>query len=866
MRVGRAHTSRPKSLGAAALAAVVLAAGLGNAPAAAEASPPSVDDLPVETPFWSGVIAGALLESRPELAANPYAVLVTFRDGAASDDVADVLDEIDGRVVGAHRVEADGPQVHVIETRVGLDIALAHLRSSAIVEAAEPDEVVEADVISNDTYAMLQWGLEGDAGIDIVPAWAAAAGAERVVVGVVDSGVDRTHPDLDGVMWVNEGEIPANGIDDDGNGYIDDLHGWDFADWDADPDDPNGHGTHVAGTVAAEIGNAAGVAGVAPNVEIMALRFLNTQGKGFTSDAIAALEYALDQGVEITNNSWGGGTYNVALKSLITDASDHLFVAAAGNDGIDIDVDRAYPAGYNAPNVLSVGSHASSGSVSSFSNFGRETVDLSAPGSSIVSTVPGSYGYGSGTSMSAPHAAGVAAILKGIDPDLTATDIVDLLVDTTRWHDPSIIDVTRSGGHLDAARAAAAADPASPDVAIGPIAASVAEGSTVEVSASAVGGVGDLTADIVWYVEAADGSFDGSAIGSGPSVSFVAGDAGRLRVRAEVTDGDGRWGIDTVVLESVGGVPSAPLDVAVVPGDRSLAVSWTAPESDGGSPVIGYVATSEPHGVTCGSQTTSCVIDDLFNELEYTVTVVALTEVGDGVPSSPVGPVSPAAPPGRPTSVVVSPGDHQLFVSWQPPVDDGGAAIQEYVVSVSPGGAGCVATNDLGCVVDGLENGVAYTVSVSAVNAAGSGPSSAGPPATPSPAAGSCDGSSDGSSFSDVADSSYAAADVECLRVLGVTNGTSATTYSPGAVVPREQMAAFLGRLYREITGEACAPVGSSFVDVSPSSFAAADVECLRVLGVTNGTSATTYSPGAVVTREQMAAFLGRLFRSITSA
>ena len=828
--------------------------------------PVLVEDLVVETPFWSGVIADALLESRPDLEANPYAVLVTFRDGVTAAEVEAVLSEVDGRLVGAHRIEADGPEVHVIETRVGLESALDRLRANSGIIAAEADGVVVADAITDDTYAGLQWGLEDGAGIDIAPAWAAAADAATVVVGVIDSGVDRDHPDLDGVMWVNDGEIPGNDIDDDGNGFVDDVHGWDFADSDADPDDPNGHGTHVAGTLAAEIGNATGVAGVAPNVEIMALRFLNSQGKGFTSDAVAALEYALDHGVEITNNSWGGGSYSWTLDSLISDASDHLFVAASGNSGVDIDASPLYPAAYTAPNVLSVASHGSSGSVSSFSNVGRESVDLSAPGSSIVSTVPGSYGYGSGTSMASPHVTGVAALVKGIDPTLSAVEIVDLLLDTTRWQDASIIDLTHSGGHLDAARAAAAADPAGPDVAIAPAALAVVEGSTVELSASALGGAGDLAADIVWYVESADGVYDGSAIGSGSSVSFPAGDPGRIRVRAEVTDSDGRWGIDTVVLDSVGGTPSPPRDVTVVPGDRSLTVSWTAPETDGGSPIIGYVATSEPHGVTCGSLTTSCVIEGLHNELEYTITVVALTDVGDGLPSPPVGPFSPALPPDGPTTIAASPGDHQIFVSWQPPTDDGGAAVESYVVTVEPGGVGCVATNDLGCVVDGLANGISYTVGVAAVNAAGTGPVVQGPSVTPSPASGSCDGSGAKPSFGDVAASSYAAADVECLRVLGVTNGTSATTYSPGAVVTREQMAAFLGRLYREITGEACAPVGSSFVDVSPSSFAAVDVECLRVLGVTNGTSATTYSPGAVVTREQMAAFLGRLFRSITSA
>ncbi|MEM9465082.1 MAG: S8 family serine peptidase [Actinomycetota bacterium] len=842
--------------------AAVAASIVGVAPAGAAEPDAAIDELIVETPFWSGVVADSLLQAQ-DLDANPYAVLVHFRDDAAADDAVALLATVEGRLVGVHRIEADGPEIHVVETRVGLDHALATLRASSLVIAAEPDDVVEADAVSNDTYAGLQWGLEDDAGIDVAPAWAAAAGAATVVVGVVDSGVDRDHADLDGVMWVNDAEIAGNGIDDDANGYVDDVHGWDFADWDADPTDPNGHGTHVAGTIAAEIGNAAGVAGVAPNVEIMALRFLNSQGKGFTSDAIAALGYALDQGVEITNNSWGGGSFNWTLDALIAGAPDHLFVVAAGNSSLDVDATPVYPAAYAAPNLLTVASHTSSASASSFSNTGLESVDLSAPGSSIVSTVPGSYGYASGTSMAAPHVAGVAAIVKGIDPSLSPADIIGLLLDTTRWQHESIIDATASGGHLDAARAAAAADPAAPDVAIATPATTVVEGDTIDLSAAATGGAGDLSDDIVWYVESADGSFDGSSIGTGATASFVAGEAGRIRVRAEVTDGDGRWSVDTVLLDAMAATPSAPIDVGVVPGERSLAVSWSAPAFVGGSPIVGYVATAEPGGATCASTDMSCVIEDLDTDLEYTVAVVAANDAGVGEPSAPVGPFSPAVVPGAPASISATAGDHRIVVSWTAPSDDGGAPVESYVVTLVPGGVVCV-VDDLGCVVGDLENGVSHEVSVAAVNAAGTGAAASVLNVTPTPASGSCDGHGSGSSFIDVAETSYAAADVECLRMLGVTNGTSATTYSPSDVVTREQMAAFLGRLYREITGEACAPSGSSFADVSVSSFAATDVECLVSLGVTNGTSATTYSPGDVVTREQMAAFLGRLFRAIT--
>jgi subtilisin family serine protease len=211
----------------------------------------------------------------------------------------------------------------------------------------------------------------------------------QVVIGVIDTGVDINHPDLKDHIWTNTNEIPDNGIDDDRNGYIDDVHGWDFYNFDNtvfDPKDGDEHGTHVSGTIAASANNEIGVTGIAPNVKIMPLKFIGPDG-GLTSDAISAIEYASRMGVKITNNSWGSSEYDQALKDAI-ESSNSLFVAAAGNDSYNIDNDAEYPAGFDSENILSVAAIDNNGYLANFSNYGYENVDIAAPGVNILSTVP----------------------------------------------------------------------------------------------------------------------------------------------------------------------------------------------------------------------------------------------------------------------------------------------------------------------------------------------------------------------------------------------------------------------------------------------------------------------------------------------
>ncbi|NNM75957.1 S8 family serine peptidase [Sphingomonas sp. ID1715] len=386
--------------------------------------------------------------------------------------------------------------------------------------------VFTIDAVSNDTdyLAGKTWGLYGDKttpvnvyGSQAGEAWAAGyVGSMKVAVGVIDSGVDYTHADLYSNIWLNQGEIPfamrsllvdtdkdaiitfrdlnsplnggfvtdlngngridggdllkdtrwANGIDEAGNGYVDDLIGWDFANDDNDPLDDQGHGTHVAGTIAARGGDGIGIAGVAWNTQIVALKFMDATGNGYSDDAARAIDYftaakSSNYGIDFaaTNNSWGGGGYTQQLQDAITRAAkaDILYVAAAGNSASNNDAAAYYPANYSTKasagydNVISVAAIASNGALASFSSYGAATVDLGAPGAGIYSTLKGGgWGYMSGTSMATPHVAGAIALFSAAHPTYTAAQIrAELLSSTIAT--PSLTGKTVTGGRLDVA-------------------------------------------------------------------------------------------------------------------------------------------------------------------------------------------------------------------------------------------------------------------------------------------------------------------------------------------------------------------------------------------------------------------------------
>jgi subtilisin family serine protease len=396
----------------------------------------------------------------------PYApnqLILKFKQGIASAEVAQFKSLFGA--VSTQTIKLTGAEIWKLSGSLSVEKILAQYRSNPIFEYIEPDYILTKGTITpkatfpNDPSFNQLWGLHNtgqsggtpDADIDAPEAWDIQTGNPNLVIGVIDTGVDYNHQDLVGNIWTNPGEIANNNIDDDGNGYVDDIRGWDFAYNDNNPSDVHGHGTHVSGTIAGKGNNGVGVTGVAWNAKIMPLKFLNDQGSGTLSNAIKAINYATAKGVKLTNNSWGGGPYTQALYDAIDAAGQAgaLFIAAAGNSGQNADIYPMYPAAYNLPNIISVASTTRTDSLSWFSNYGLTSVDLGAPGSDIYSLAPGGgYATLSGTSMASPHVAGAAALLWSQNPTWTAQQVKNTLMNTG---DPlaSLAGKTVSGKRLN---------------------------------------------------------------------------------------------------------------------------------------------------------------------------------------------------------------------------------------------------------------------------------------------------------------------------------------------------------------------------------------------------------------------------------
>jgi subtilisin family serine protease len=302
-----------------------------------------------------------------------------------------------------------------------------------------------AQAAATDPRSAEQWALQGDAPMGIDSAWRQTTGAD-VTVAIIDSGIDLGHPDLAPNLWTNPGEIPGNGIDDDGNGYVDDVHGFDFVDGDGTPQDLNGHGTHVAGIVGARGGNGIGGAGVAWRARLMAVRVLDDQARGTTTAVAGGIRYAVDNGARIVNLSLAGPSSTPDLEDAVryAQARGVLIVVAAGNDGADLTTAPTYPATYGEDNVLGVAATTRDGGLSSVSDYGPGA-DLAAPGEEILSTaLGGGYEWRTGTSMAAPEVAGALVLLAAARPDLDGNGLRDALLAGVRHTGLPV-----SGGALD---------------------------------------------------------------------------------------------------------------------------------------------------------------------------------------------------------------------------------------------------------------------------------------------------------------------------------------------------------------------------------------------------------------------------------
>jgi len=407
-------------------------------------------------------------------------------------------------------VSVDASQFGSVES------ALAAIESDPSVRYAEVDYRVEAAVVPTDARFTDTWGLNNtnDVDIDAPEAWDVTTGSMLTTVAIIDSGIDYTHADLYLNVWLNQGEIPtaikntlvdvdgdslftfrdlndtrnqgqgkitdqngnqridggdllkayrsdgfggwADGVSNDGDSYVDDLVGWNFDANNNNPFDDNGHGTHVAGTIGAIANNTIGVAGILWNVQLVGLKFLDSTGGGYTSSAVAALNYAVSHSIDVSNNSWGGGGYSQSLYDAINNAKNHghIFVVAAGNGGNDGVGDNNntvsnYPANYNLNNIISVAATDRYDRLASFSNYGSTTVDIAAPGVGITSTVPGGYANYSGTSMATPHVTGVVAMVMTEHPDWTYTQVINQVLskaDKVSTLDGKVV----TGGRLNA--------------------------------------------------------------------------------------------------------------------------------------------------------------------------------------------------------------------------------------------------------------------------------------------------------------------------------------------------------------------------------------------------------------------------------
>lgn len=408
--------------------------------------PPGLGPLPVNKGYQTPVEQqDQVIAKVTQAALNQALVNARKTMGVRRPSVAAIRSEL-AKLFGL-RTSASITNTTILLKGISADTPRMRLAlSKGLAEKFEPNFKMRAfQAAPNDTFYRfgLMWGLSNtgqnggvdNVDIDAPEAWGITEGNPDVVVAVADTGVSQVHLDLKSRLWENPREIPNNKLDDDKNGYIDDVRGWDFIGNDNIPSDQNLHGTHVAGTIAAEKNNSRGVVGVAPGVKVVSLRVLNAKGEGDSAGVMRAIQYAISLrkagvNLRVINLSLGGGESSDSFKEVLQEANKVgiLVVAAAGNETNDNDAKPTYPASYDVPNIISVAAVDSKGALASFSNFGAKSVDVAAPGVFIWSTFPyGFYFFLDGTSMAAPHVSGVAALIYSKNSGLSPEQVVNIL-------------------------------------------------------------------------------------------------------------------------------------------------------------------------------------------------------------------------------------------------------------------------------------------------------------------------------------------------------------------------------------------------------------------------------------------------------
>jgi subtilisin family serine protease len=572
----------------------------------------------------AGVIGSgnvASTQNAPAAAARflPDELLIEFQPWASEATKASARQLVGAALASRVRNASEG-QLERVRLLSGIDVAAAIrlLRDSPAIRFAEPNWIYTHEAVSNDPgyTAGYLWGMYGDTttpvnqfGSQAGEAWAAGAvGSQSVYVAVIDEGIDFNHPELNANIWTNPFD-PPDGLDSDGNGFVDDVHGWDFFQhnnsiYDGGPGNTtlDSHGTHVSGTIGALGGNGVGVAGVNWNVTIISAKFLGPSG-GSTADAVAALDYVTDlkqrHGLNIvaTNNSWGGGGYSQALHDAILRAAKAgiLFVAAAGNGNIfgigqNNDTTPNYPSNYSTlvgtgtetaasyEAVIAVASITNTGARSSFSNYGATTVDLGAPGSGVWSTTPSNtYSSFSGTSMATPHVTGAAALYKSLHPLATAEELrTAILQSASATPTASLAGITQTGGRLNIGTWFATVSP--------PAAPSLLGATAVSASQINLSWTDNATNEDGVAVERCTGASctNFAQIASlGPNATSYqnTGLAGsttfRYRVRAFNGGGNSAYSnIAAATTQAPPAPPAAPSNLVATPGPGRVTLTW----------------------------------------------------------------------------------------------------------------------------------------------------------------------------------------------------------------------------------------------------------------------------------------------------